>query len=274
MKTQKITTKKGYTAVIINDDTTIVNKENEYFVYPNVANGIVSEDQSGIQPFIDFYEKGINDKKIEAEKIAEEKRLYEEERIKEIEKRIETCETPVELANEFGLTIVETASHWSDLYEGRSGYAIKIGSLEECEIVEMAVKKLNIDGEFGELKNRAGEHHNTFSSVYDLKDYQEGIKRYFYGDKFFVKTKESEEDFILEQIKESDDLDEIRSIITNYDEMEEGVYDCNGNLEITTEDLESPELLGYSYDVYTYCFGFQFEHKYSFQEEESDDSDE
>jgi len=273
MKAIKIKTAKGNIAVIIDNEYTVVLKETDYFVYPNVANGTPCEDQSGIQPFIDFYEKGINDKKIEAERLAEEAKIAETKRIDDIKLRIEGCESPTELANEFGLKIVETAGHWSDLYEGRSSYAIMINSSDDNEIMEMAKDMLDVSGEFGELCNRAGEHHHTFNSCYSLKEYQKGLKLHFGGDKFFYRSQESEQESYLERIKEAEDIDDIKKLIKQFDEIEEGYYDCNGNLEMSSSDLESEELTGYSYDVYSYNFGFNFEFKYSFKKDDDNEED-
>ncbi len=271
MKAVKITTKNGNQAVIINDETTVVLKENEYFVYPNISKGTICDDQTGIEPFVAFYEKGINDKKIEAKRLAEEARLVEIKRVEDLKLRIEGCESPIELANEFGLKIVETAGHWSDLYEGRSSYAIIIDSLETNEIMEYAKDILNISGEFGELRNRAGEHHHTFNSCYSLKDYQRGLKLHFSSDKFFYKSQETEQEMYLEKIKVVEDIDEVKKLINEFDEIESGYYDCNGNLEMSEKELESEELTGYNYDVYNYNFGFNFESKYSLNKIEEDD---
>jgi hypothetical protein len=137
--------------------------------------------------------------------------------------------------------------------------------------MEYAKDILNISGEFGELRNRAGEHHHTFNSCYSLKDYQRGLKLHFSSDKFFYKSQETEQEMYLEKIKEVEDIDEVKKLINEFDEIESGYYDCNGNLEMSEKELESEELTGYNYDVYNYNFGFNFESKYSLNKIEEDD---
>ena len=224
-------------------------------------------------PFIAAFEKFKVDRaekqRKEAEQLAAEKaaaELAEKNRIASIKKTILACETPSELIEAFALDFIETAGHWSDLHEGRSHYAVKVNSLENYEIMQMAVELLNIEGNFGEAKNRAGEHHWTFSNYsYDLKHYQANCKQHFNGDNYFYKSQDQdEEEYTLEKIKEANTLDEVRKLISKFDDLETGYYDCNGNLMMLESDLEAPDFTGYSEDVYTYTFAFEFKHKRSF----------
>lgn len=173
------------------------------------------------------------------------------------------------------MSTVEIASLWSDLYEGRSYYGILICDRKEFEIIELARDIHNIDGEYGEARHRAGEHHNTFSGgIYDghgkaLEEYQDRLKRHFNGDHFFYKSQETEQEFILEEIEKAAadrDMDKVKALMQSFDEIETGYYDCNGNLEILETDLNHPDRTGYSYDVYSYNLCYRFWHKHSFQE--------
>jgi hypothetical protein len=215
--------------------------------------------------FIAFFEKTMKNRKEEAERKQQEAKEAEEKRINGLKDRIASCEMPVELATEFGLEFAETAGHWSDLYEGRSGYAVLIRNLEEYEIVQLAIVMHNIEGSWGECKHRAGEHHHNFSNMYgDLSDYQENVKRYYNGDGFFYRSKDSESEYYLEQIKEMDDMEEIAEKVKEWQKIEAGYYDCHGNLEISEDALESPELTGHCYDVYSYTYAFGFAYKNTF----------
>jgi hypothetical protein len=268
MKTLKITTPKGYTAVIIDGKFTVVKKENDYLFFENANNGIACADQKGQEPFINAF----NEWQIKrAQKIKDDlfqKELIEQNRISDLKTRILKCETPLELAEEFNLKIVETAGHWSDLYEGRSGYAVFIDNLKNYEIMQLAKELHSIEGEWGELCRRDGEHHSTFKYHYDLESYQKALHDHFNGNDFFYHSQETEAEEMLRQIKEdAESMEDIREIFKKYDELKSGYYDCNGNLEMLESDLESESLTGYRYDVYSYDFGFRFFNKYSFNQE-------
>ena len=276
MKTKKIITKKGYVGVIIEDEfTSIILVNGNYNIYLNSPTyGKLCDDQTGQEPFIQAYENFKIKRESERIEKIEIARIAEEKRIQEIKDTALQCESPSELIELFDLTMVETARHWSDLYEGRSSYAIKINSRQEFEDFEIIKETLHIEGEYVELCNRAGEHHCTRNSQYDLVSYQKALKNHFAGDHFFYRSKETEHDLYLEKIKEADDIEEIESILKDYNEIETGYYDCNGNLEILEEDLESNDITGYQYDVYSYSFGFEFTFKNSFNEKEIDENEE
>jgi len=274
MKTTKILTKKGYTAVTIDDEfSSIVLVNGEYHIYLNSPTyGTPCEDQSGQEPFIKAYEDFKSKKEAERLEKIEQERIVEEKRVNNIKERALTCESPSELMNEFGYTFVETAGHWSDLYEGRSSYAIKLDSRQDYEDYEIIRETLNIKGDYVELCNRVGEHHSTVSKVYDLDSYQKALRNHF-SEKYFYKSKETDHDLYFEKIKEAENIEEIEAILKDYNEIEAGYYNCNGNLEIEEDRVESDDLTGYCYDVYSYSFGFKFDHKNSFNNENSEDEE-
>jgi len=221
------------------------------------------------QEFIEAYHSFIKERN---ERLAREKQEAidkENNRIAELRARIEECSCPEELCDNFNLTMVETAGHWSDLYEGRSGKAILISNREEFEIVDFAVSIHGAEGEYGEARRRDGEHHSTLSTGFrDLEDYQKALRRHFEGDKFFYRSQETDAEFYMEQIKNADDMEEIESLVDKYKELEAGYYDCNGNLEMSEDDLNDPDRSGYRYDVYSYSFCFALENKREWKREE------
>jgi len=276
MDTKKVLTKGGNYAVIVNNDFSIVKKEDQFFFYPNVTNGTICEDQDASE-FLEALE--IHNAKLRANEAAkkEEAREKERQRIADLEKEITECKTPKELAEKFNLPVVELASHWSDLYEGRSTFGILISDAKENEILELAKEIHNIDGVFGEAKRRDGEHHSTFSETCDLKSYQKGCKEHFSGDHYFYKSPEDEADFyisdLIKDIIDDEDLtafekmEAIKGTVKSWEDIEPGYYDCNGNLEISDNDLNSPDFTGYYQDVYSYSFCFKFWQGNRWQEE-------
>lgn len=268
MKTLKITTPKGYTAVIIDGKFTVVKKENDYLFFENANNGIACADQTGQEPFISAFNEWQKKREQKIKDDLFQKELTEQNRISDLKTRILKCETPLELAEEFNFKIIETAGHWSDLYEGRSGYAVFIDNLKDYEIMQLAKELNEIKGEWGELCHRDGEHHHKFSFQYDLESYQKSLHDHFNGNDYFYHSQETEADELLRQIKEdAEGIEDVRAILKQYDNLEAGYYDCNGNLQMLESDLESKSLTGYRYDVYSFCFGFKFENKESFNQE-------
>lgn len=225
------------------------------------------------KPFIDAFEKFLREK--EAARIEKQRsaRETEEKRISDLKEEIAACENPRDLADRFKLSVVELASHWSDLYEGRSTIGILISDAKENEILELAKEIHGIDGCFGEARRRDGEHHSTFSETYDLASYQEGCKKHFNGDNYFYKSQESEKEFYLEQIKQCEDIEEVQALIKDYEELEAGYYDCNGNLEISEKQLNNPDFTGYSEDVYSYSFCFKFWQGNNWKEEDEEENE-
>lgn len=271
-----ITTKNGHSAVVINNEYTVsTSTDGRYFVAHNVAKGRPTDIST--QPFIYAFKKYFTDQaaadaaKIEAAKLAETTR------ISALRERIKKCETPNELADEFGLTKIETAAHWSDLYKGRSKFAVRICNREDAEIMEMAIDILNISGGYGEARHRNGESHSTFSRGYSgLSDYQIYLLAHFSGDQYFYKSQESEKDFYCEQIAEAageGDIEKVKSLMSDYEDIEAGYYDCNGNLEMSDEQLNDPDRSGYNYDIYSYSFAFRFEFIEKFNDKEEEDEE-
>lgn len=174
-------TKGGHLGAIINNIYTVVKnieKEPIYTVYNNLAKGNYSEGSEELKQ--EFTAAFLNHfKEIERKNKAYQKAVQEAElaRIKGIEEIVKGM-TPQEVAEYYDLEICETAGHWNDLYTGRSSFALKISSAEENEIVEIAGEINNWSGEFGELINRAGEHHHNFSGVYSLEDYRQNCRNF------------------------------------------------------------------------------------------------
>lgn len=225
------------------------------------------------EPFIKFYENYLIEKEEKRLKAIAEERITEENRISSLKKRILSCENPRELSEEFGITIVEVAGHWSDLYNGRSSYAFLLPYLDQVEIVELAVELHGIYGDFGELCRRDGEHHSTFNEHNNLKRYQNALKNHFNGNDYFQFSQESEKESYCERIREAaeeNNIDKVMMLVKEYENLEDGYYDCNRIIQISSLDLESPKLTGYREDVYSYCFGFTFDNKYSFKRVDED----
>lgn len=261
-------------SAIINNEFSVVLIDGKFNVYHNTSRGVDMEATPElIQQFSDAFianqearEKAREDARIEAARI-------ERERIEAIKESV-TGLTPQDFEREFGIKAVETASHWSDLYEGRSSLAFIISSDKELELLETAISVNNWEGKFGELCNRAGEHHHTFSSVYDLADYRKNCERYF-DDKYFAKSKEIEHDSYLERIKEAEDIDDVRTLLAEFDSIEEGYYSCGGSL--VKEGFDFDDFWGYYYDVYSYSFCYKLPSKdfyYNGFEEEIEETEE
>lgn len=290
---QKLLTAKKLLPCVHTEGWFVIKKDDGTFTFHDTTNTIdplngerykhlVDRVQFDEEPYLEAFEKfKVHVEKVrvetlrqqqEAEELARQKK---KERLQKLEEDILECETPSELADKFSFKMVETAGHWSDLYEGRSSYAVLLEDRQDYEVMEMAVELLGIEGEFGECKNRAGEHHHTFSRCYSLEDYQEGCIRHFQGDHYFYKGQdESEEEYVLERIKDSaNSLDDVREILKDYDELETGYYDCNGRLMMLEETLDDPDFSGYGEDVYSYQFGFRFQFKYKFNSKEDDEQE-
>lgn len=267
MTTLKIKTAKGYTCVILNNEISIVQKGDQLFFYPNISNGTPCDDQTGTEPFIEAYNAQIQAKQAKRQadiEIAQEKEL---QRIADLKERIANCDTPKDLAEEFDLATVELASHWSDCHEGRSRLGILISSRAEDEIMSLAIDIHDADGDYGEARHRAGEHHSTFSGpIYSLDEYQKGLKRHFNGDKYFYKSQEVDKDFYCEQIAEAagdNDMNKAQDLIKSFNDIEAGYYDCNGSMQMPEATLESDEITGYDYDVYSFSFCYRFNIRYN-----------
>lgn len=190
--------------------------------------------------------------------------------IEDLREGIRHCETPHELAQVFGLDVVELANHWSELHSGRSRHGILISDREDYEVVRLAVEIHGGDGEFGQARRRDGEHHSTFNAVWGgLEEYQKEVYDYFSNSSdYFYKSQEGEEEYILERIRAADNIEAIQDIINEYEELEEGYYDCNGTLIMPSETLDDPDFTGYGQDVYSYSFCYDIGRKYSWKESE------
>lgn len=261
-------------SAIINNEFSVVLIDGKFNVYHNTSRGVDMEATPElIQQFSDAFianqearEKAREDARIEAARI-------ERERIDSIKESV-TGLTPQDFEREFGIEAVETASHWSDLYEGRSSLAFIISSDKELELLETAISVNNWEGEFGELCNRDGEHHHTFNSVYSLADYRKNCQNYF-GEKYFAKDKENEHDYYMERVQNAESLDDVRTLLAEFDSIEEGYYCCGGSL--VKEGFDFDDFWGYYYDVYSYSFGYKLPSKdfyYNGFEEEIEETEE
>jgi hypothetical protein len=298
MTTQKVLTAKKLLPCLLIENWAVIQRTDgtfgfhdhtHYLTIEQAKNQNQSEDflkkfEFDEKPFIDAFEKFLKEKevaRIEKQIAAKE---AEAKRIEELKKEIEDCQTPKELAEKFNLSVVELASHWSDLYEGRSTMGILISDAKENEILELTKEIHDVDGRFGEARRRDGEHHSTFSEVYDLASYQEGCKKHFNGDNYFYKSEESEADIYIDDfikdIMENDSLtafekmEAIEETCKQWRGIEAGYYDCNGNLEIEEEKLESADFTGYYEDVYSYSFCFKFWQGNRWKEEEAEEENE
>lgn len=254
-------TKGGHLAAIINNELSVVRnleKEPAYCMYHNVSKGIdIEATPELIEEFtIQFQnlEKRNEDEREERRQAAVE---AERKRIHDLEDFVKGM-TPQDFGEAFNIKSVETASHWSDLYEGRSSFALVISSDEELEALEIAIRVNDWAGDYGELCNRAGEHHHTFNSVYDLKDYRRNVENYF-DEKYFLITKENEEEVYLERIQGADSMEEVADLVSEFNNLEEGYYSAGGLL--VYEGVSFENFWGYYYDVYSYSFGFKFSSK-------------
>ena len=254
-------TKGGHTAAIINNQFSVVQnleKEPVFTVYQNLSNGIAVEATPEL--IKTFTEAFLNHHKEKAEREEAKRKEAEQEELKRIQEITDTVRgmTPQEVADYYNFSTVETAGHWNDLYSGKSGFAILINSHEENEIIQIASDLNDWTGEFGETKNRAGEHHHNFSSVYNLEDYQKNVENYF-GDKYFYKDQETEEEYFLEKIKEADDMDEVLKLTKEFQDIEPGYYQNGEYLIYEGNDFKN--FFGYNYDVYSYNFAYNFPSK-------------
>ena len=254
-KIEFLISKGGHTTAIINGEYSVVKnltKEPIYTVYKNVANG--SKIDSTIDLILEFSE-AFKNHFFEAEKRKQERQIIEEEQ----EKDYMLGTTPQDFANDYDLIVVETASHWNDLYSGRSSFAILINSHEDYRLVQKIAELNNWEGEFGETKNRAGEHHRTFSRYYDLEDYQKKVERYF-DENFNYRSQDSEAEWFLERIKEAEDMDEAIELTDKFKNLEEGYYiDGWDSPEFVGSDFSN--CFGYNYDVYGYNFAYNLHSK-------------
>lgn len=268
-----VRTKGGHFAAIINDTLSVVKRADKipvYSLYQNIAKGVTVESTPKlVAEFTDAYYRINQEAKEASERIAREKRETKERELQKFKDTVKGM-TPSDFADFMKLDRHETAGHWSDLHEGRSSYAVSFSDREEYEAFLIAQDVNGWEGEFGELKHRAGEHHRQFSSVWDLEAYQRGVENYF-DEKFFYKDKETEEEFFLERIKEAEDMEEVLELTKEYQSIEAGYYDNSNELILKGNDFD--EMFGYSYDVYNFRFGFNFpsqDYFYNGSEEETE----
>ena len=164
--------------------------------------------------------------------------------------------TPSDFADSEKLQVVEIAS---SRHSNNSTFAIILSSKEEYSLLKEVAEKNNWAGVFGEASNKAGEHYSSFNSSFDLRSYHEEIKTYF-AEKFTLRTKETEEESFLEEIKKCTSIEEVQEIIDDYNNIDDGYYDY----EELVYSGKLSELFSYSYDVYTSKFAYKLPSKEMF----------
>lgn len=271
-------TKGGHTGAIINNQFSVVqnlNKEPEFTVYENRANGTtIAETPELIKTFTEAFLDHFKKKAEREEAQRREAEEKERERIQEIKDVVKGM-TPQDIANYYDLSTAETAGHWNDLYSGKSSFAILINSHEENEIIQIAADVNDWEGEFGETKHRAGEHHRTFVRYYDLEDYQKKVEMYF-DENFIYRSQDSDAEWFLEKIKEASDIDEVVELADNFKNLKEGYY-LDGWDSPEFEGSDFSNCFGYGYDVYGHNFAYNFPSKKFFydgpEEEETEEKE-
>lgn len=262
-----VQTKGGHTAGIINNAITVVKREGFtplYNLYNNIAKGEkIPETPDLISEFTNAYFSILEAERLRIEEKQRQEREAENKRIEDLKKSVFGL-TPQEVAERMMIDTVETAHHWNELYNGSSSFAFIITNNEDYEVIKIASEVNKWEGNFGELKNRAGEHHHEFNTFYDLQDYQQTCERHFNND-YYLRTKESESNWYFDQLKERiedgeiTNFEEVLDFVGAYNEMTEGYYDGNGNL--CFEKIDFNNFFGYGEDVYSYNFGYRLPSK-------------
>lgn len=249
--------KGNYGANIIIDDVTkcqIVKKSDGSFkIYgqPSTSNLLdASEENEPIKrELVNAYLNIVEEDRLRKE----EEKQREEAFYQRILDNIESERDLDYLSEVFDLRRVSVCSHWNDLYSGKTRTGLIISSKEDYDFIKRIINDKGFDIEEGELKHRAGEHHCTFSNFSDIEDYRKRIESHF-SEKYNFITKETEEEFLLEKIKESDDIDDIRKMLNDFDNIQDGYY-CG---ESFVHGTDFSDTWGYSYDVYTYYYAIVF----------------
>ena len=164
-------------------------------------------------------------------------------RISDITERILKCSNPSELIKEFNFIEHEIENHSDEL----NHYICVELRYEDVEIMEMAVKLLNISGNFGEGVSTDGYVYIEFTPITGgLKGYQENCIRYFNNpDEFLHKSSPKCVNELLDD-----------------DEFADGYYDidCDDYLILESKELYDKKFTGYYEDIRYNFFCFKFEH--------------
>lgn len=256
--TKGFTCKKGLPVVKINQAFVVQKSNGKYGVYPSCnmqESGSFDE-----APFIQAYEEWKIKREEERIAVIQAEKEAHERWVEWVSNSID----PDDLGERLQMKTVETATHWSELYNGKSGKALLIESQAQLDNLKLAIGLLNIKGEFGEAKHRAGQHYHEFTadaSWDNIESYRSDVKSYLL-DKGFWKDRDTEQDLYLEKLQEAineNDIDAVDEIMEEYKDIKPGIYDDRATLIISEDDLNSHDFCGYDYDVYTYSLAFKFD---------------
>lgn len=67
---------------------------------------------------------------------------------------------------------------------------------------------------------------------------------------------------LLDRIKEANDIEEVKTILEDFENLVAGYYNEGGDLVIEGDNFN--DFFGYRYDVFTYNFGYRFLYKSEF----------
>jgi len=161
--------------------------------------------------------------------------------------------SPQEFAKKFNIKFIDTLNQWDSLYNIRTSDAFIISSDEELALLEQSININDWKGEWGEVAKYNGMLLSTFNDYANIKKYRAVVEERF-DKKFEYVTKELKENSILRQIKHAEDLDEVRTILLEFDELKEGYYE--DDLFICDNSIFD-DCWGYSHDGHNYSFGFK-----------------
>lgn len=152
--------------------------------------------------------------------------------------------------NEHFKDLGHAASHWSQLYEGGSKLIILIDEQEQLD----KIIELEIQGEFKDVKMRAGEAHWQEGGMIRSLEWFDCTLDELKDDFYSQHTMYDHQNWILSNEKEFNEhfrVEETGEIKSNGNVFNgEGMYDEYGNLIIGKGDTS------YTEDVYTYRIAF------------------
>ena len=145
------------------------------------------------------------------------------------------------------------------------GPVLRMDSTGDVEDILTAIRLGLMKGMWGELSIRDGHHDYDFawfgfsSSCDDpVAEYAKRTEAWF-GKTFFYRDKDTEMECLIENIHRQVELDAIRKLIADYDDMEAGYYGNSGELLIEASEFNRADFLGYRYDVISYSLAFEVE---------------
>jgi hypothetical protein len=176
------------------------------------------------------------------------------------------------------LTNKDTAyicSHWNDLYNGIARIGIFISNQQELE----SLKDLGFDFEIMICKKRDGSEffEPVNIGLYNFEDAQNRLKMHFTASNdYFYQNNETIAQAAQNRLKDllNDDFtsiadleEQVLEVLEPFKGKQEGYYDCNDNLIISDEDINSPDFCGYYEDVWSYAIFAVIEPKNEEEEE-------